>query len=427
MSEYNLVTLENGLKIITIPLQHLHSAEIAIYFKVGSIDDPADKTGISHFLEHMMFKGNSKYLSASDIDAAFEEIGGDVNAETSQESTSYYAQVHPDCVNEGLVLMSKLILTPKFKGFRNERKVIREEALEEINEFGVNVCPGYNSANLMWPDESLGQPVIGTLEGIASITREDIINHRNTFYTPDNAVLAISGKIDSDSVFKIAKKLFGNWKGKRTKPELTFSNSQEGLRMKFIPDTDSQVRVNMCWRSVPRGHKLNMDALIMRKMFAGGMSSRLFKNLREAQGFVYDVHSSADNFKNAGCLSVGFSTTTGKLPKATASILSEIQKLLSQGVTKEELERAKRYLVFDFNYSLDNTTQMIDKYAWAALTGRLKTIRDDIERIEKVTIDSISEVANMIFKMDTLSYVAVGHFRDKDKKATEDLLTKTQF
>src|SRR5450631_1026460 len=176
-------------------MPHLHAAELAVYLKVGGRNDPPAKAGLSHFLEHMLFRGTAEFGSSLEIENAFEAIGGAPNASTDAESTCYYSRIHPDHVRRGMEIFASMLLRPTLSGIEIEKRIITEEAREDLNEQGEEINPDTIVSQLLWPRHPLGRPTIGTLESIADITRDDLKSHLQGFYLPCNAVVVISGPV----------------------------------------------------------------------------------------------------------------------------------------------------------------------------------------------------------------------------------------
>ena len=172
MQKCSKKTLSNGLRMVAVEMPHLHSAEIAVYIKAGGRDDPPGKAGLSHFLEHMLFRGTRDFPTSLELETAFEAIGGSVNAATDEESTCYFSRVHPDYVAQGIRLFSSMLLRPTLPGMEIEKRIITEEALEDINERGEEINTHNLASRLLWPGHPLGTPTIGYLETIENFTRQ---------------------------------------------------------------------------------------------------------------------------------------------------------------------------------------------------------------------------------------------------------------
>ena len=203
--------LPNGLRLVAVTMPHLHSAELALYVKVGGRNDPSDKAGLSHFLEHMLFRGTTDLPTTLDLETAFEAIGGSVNASTDEESTCYFSRLHPDHVAKGIELLASMLLRPTLSDIETEKRIITEEALDDLNEQGEEINPHNLASRLLWPGHPIGRPTIGFLDTIASFDRRDLEQHLKQFYAPGNAVLVVAGSVLPETVFAAAAAAFGGW------------------------------------------------------------------------------------------------------------------------------------------------------------------------------------------------------------------------
>ncbi|HQB39449.1 MAG TPA: pitrilysin family protein, partial [Deltaproteobacteria bacterium] len=204
-------TLPNGLRVVCVEMPHLHAAELAIYIKVGGRNDPTGREGLSHFLEHMLFRGSEEFRSSLEIETAFEAIGGAPNAATDAESTSFYSRVHPLQVSKGMDIFASMLLRPMLEGIDIEKRIISEEAREDLNELGIEVNPDTITSRMLWPRHPLGMPTIGMLESIEAISQDDLRSHLQTFYVPGSTVVVVAGPVNKNTVFADACTAFGSW------------------------------------------------------------------------------------------------------------------------------------------------------------------------------------------------------------------------
>lgn len=210
--------LANGLRVVAVEMPHLHSVEIAVYIRVGGRNDPQQQAGLSHFLEHMLFRGNEDYPAGIDLEVAFDAIGGSVNAATDEESTCYFSRVHPRHVEKGLQLFASMLLRSTLTGLDVEKRIITEEALEDINDRGEETNPSNLSSKMMWPGHPLGMPTIGYLETINAITEQDLRRHLASFYVPSNSVVVVAGDIKAERIFSACEDAFATGAASRSLP-----------------------------------------------------------------------------------------------------------------------------------------------------------------------------------------------------------------
>jgi len=204
-------TLANGLRVVTVPLPHLHSAEVAVYLKVGGRNDPQGRTGLAHFLEHMLFRGTAEYASSLEIEAAFESLGGVVNAATDADSTCFFGRIHPRHAAQGLAILASMLLRPSLEGVDLERRIIGEEALQDLSEDGEEINPDVVVGRLLWPGHPLGGSTMGSLEDLARITEKELRQHLDTWYRPNNAVMVAAGPLKHQEMVAAAEACLGGW------------------------------------------------------------------------------------------------------------------------------------------------------------------------------------------------------------------------
>jgi predicted Zn-dependent peptidase len=419
-------TLANGLRLVAVELPHLHSAEVAVYLKVGGRYDPIEKTGLSHFLEHMLFRGTRDFPTTLELEAAFEIIGGSVNAATDSDSTCYYSRIHPTKSAEAVRLFSSMLLYPTMPGIDIEKKIITEEALEDINERGEEINLDNLASKLLWPEDPLGTPTVGTLETIAGFTDEDLLNHMREYYVPANAVIVAAGSINPDSFFSACAEYFGVWKGSPPGGIITSPESQASPQTVFVKNFDSQIGLQIAFRSFARQDPRIMPARLIRRILCGGGSARLLMSLRERLGIVYSVTAGISAYEETGCFAADLSTAPENLLTAVEEVLKEILRLVVEPVTEDELQRAKNGYFFDLEYSRDSTYEMGVRYGWGELMGILQGIEEDKAESAAVSVEILQTTARELFAPHNLNLAVVGPWRAAGKKGVQKILEQYQ-
>jgi len=404
----SVTTLANGLRVVAVEMPHLNSAEIAVYLRVGGRHDSRDKAGLAHFLEHMLFRGTAEHPTSRELEADFEAIGGCINAATDAETTCYYTRVHPDHVAEGLRLLSVMLLTPSLSGIEIEKKIITEEALEDLNEQGEEINPDNLASRLLWPDHSIGMPTIGYLDTIAGFTEEDLRGYLAKHYVPANAVVVAAGRVSTAEVFAAVGRFFAPWSGPPAPSQEPVSDDQDAPRLLFVKDSDSQVTLQIAFRSFPREDRRLATARLIRRILTGGGCSRLHLNLRERLGIVYSVDAQLAAYDDTGCFSIELSTAPENLAVAVAEVLRETLLLATEPVGDDELSRVRRGYFFDLDYSRDATFDMQVRYGWGELMGMVRSIEEDKAEIDAVDPAEILATARELFAPRRLNLVAVG-------------------
>jgi len=419
-------TLPNGLRVVCVEMPHLHSVELAIYLKVGGRNDPPGREGLSHFLEHILFRGTADFGSSLALEAAFEAIGGAPNAATDTESTCYYSRIHPDHVKHGMEIFASMILRPLLAGIDIEKRIIAEEAREDLNELGEEINPDTIVSRMLWPRHPLGMPTIGSLESIAAIDRADLENHLRSFYVPEAAVLTVSGPVRGHDVFAAAQDSFGGWHGNHP-PATRLVTEQQRLRaprIRCVHDSDSQMNLQIAFLGMARDDSRFMALRFLRRILAGGGSSRLYLRLREELGIIYSVEGAIGAYDETGCLAFDLSTSPETLIQAVDATMTELLKIARNPVPEVELERVRNSYIFDLDYSRDSAYEMGGRYGWGELMGVVRSIEEDQAEARQITSAMLQETAGVLFAPENLRLVAVGPWKRGMKKELRQLVKK---
>jgi predicted Zn-dependent peptidase len=415
--------LENGLRVVSVPLPYLHCAEIAIYVKAGARNDPPDRSGLSHFLEHMLFRGTEEYPTSLDLETAFEELGGSVNAATDTDTTCFYAHIHPDNIAAGIEILSSMFLRPTLNGIELERRIISEEALEDINQEGTVTSPDLVMGQLLWPNHPLSGSTVGTLDHISQISEHDLRRHLADWYAPNNAVLVVAGPHDHDIVVKAASKAFNNWHPV-TLPVATLfvPGDSTGPKAIFVPDSDSQLTMQLAFHAFRREDPQITHLKVLRRLLAGGGCSRLHLTLREQLGLIYSVESSIGAYDETGCLTIDMATAPENLQLALTSTVAELDRLCNDLIPERELNRVKTAYIADLDYSRDSVTEMGTRYGWGTLMGVVRDIDEDQRDVSKVTAEALQATARLVFRAENRHLVIIGPVEGVDQHAIKQLL-----
>lgn len=419
-----LHTLQNGLRVVCVEMPHLHSVELAVYLKVGGRNDPPGREGLSHFLEHILFRGTADFGSSLALETAFEAIGGAPNAATDTESTCYYSRIHPDHVRRGMEIFASMLLRPLLEGIDIEKRIIAEEAREDLNEQGDEVNPDTIVSRLLWPRHPLGMPTIGTLDSIAAIDRNDLERHLRSYYVPSSAVLTISGPVQSHDVFSAAHECFGNWEN-ILPPATRLVNLQKLPRLpqvRFVQDSDSQMSLQIAFLGLARDDSRFMALRFLRRVLAGGGSSRLYLRLREELGIIYSVDGAIGAYDETGCLAFDLSTSPETLIQAVEATLEELLRITRIPIPAVELERVRHSYIFDLDYSRDSAYEMGGRYGWGELMGVVRSIEEDQAEARLIVAEMLQKTAQTLFSPKNMRLVAVGPWKRGMKKKLRDLV-----
>lgn len=418
--------LSNGLTGMSVSMPHLHSVELAVHLRVGSRNDPPGKEGLSHIVEHMLFRGCEGYPATIDLESAFEEIGGSVNAATDEESTCYFSRVHPDRIEEGLSLFSAMIRSPLFRGedLEIEKRIVVEEALEDLNERGEEINPHTIAARTVWGDGPLGHPTIGTPQSVERVTAEDLGLHAQRFHLPSNAVVIAAGRVDPERFRAALLTSFGDWEGGVSDPPPPSPVRLRGPELRFVHDSDSQVHLLLSFFSLCRSDPRLSRLRLLRRILAGGGSSRLHLRLREELGVIYSVDATITAHGEGGSFGIELFTAPEHLPLVVSTTLEELSRLVSTPLPADEMERVRRGILYDLEYAVDSPYEIQSRYGWGELMGVPSSIgleRMDVERVEP---GMLSDLAREILSPRRMVLVAVGPVDDPLRVRIAEMVRK---
>jgi len=410
MTEYFCATLENGLRVVSVPCPHHHGAEVLVYLGVGSRHEPAHQAGISHLLEHMLFKGTRDYASAIDLERAFEAAGGSANAATDTETTCYHSRIHPEHLREGIGLFASMLRRPLFKDLEVERRVILEEALSDINEAGRQINPDNLVAALIFPAHPLGRPTVGSMRCIERLTLAQLRNYHAAFYGPANAVLAVAGPLEFAEVLAAAREHFADWHGTPPPaPRPWTSPGGAGPRFTWCAMPAHRSVCNWHFNSPAATVRMPSICALSAGCSVGGdepadaaVARRAGLDLcgRGGSGVVC-------RRRRAGSRSGSF---TDNLVAAVEALLAVFHDLVANAVTADELAHVLATYRYDLDYSRDHLEELALRYAWGELTGSRRTIAGDLAELASVTPAGLQQTAQAFFAPAHLYGAVVGPY-----------------
>jgi len=400
--------LSNGLTVITEEMQHIRSVSIGIWIKAGSRDEDLQWNGISHFIEHMVFKG-TEHRSAEDIARQVDSIGGNMDAFTAKECVCFNVKVLDEHLPIAMDILSDLVLNPVFaaQDIGRERGVILEEIkMDEDNpDYLVHEIFTQN----FWKDHPLGRPILGTKDTVRKFARDPVLEFYKQRFAPGNLIVCAAGNLKHDEFVELVARHFEHMKPAK--------NGFHTLPPKIVPHIImrnkkalEQVQICVGVPSHPIAHERRHASYILSTLLGGGMSSRLFQNIRERQGLAYAIYSDLTPYRDTGCLSVYAGTSRASAARVVQSIVSEFQKLKSEPVPEEELRRAKDQLKGSLMLSLESSTARMSNLARQEMYfDRFNSLDELIEKIESVTIEELTELAVGYFRTESIAVTVLGN------------------
>lgn len=393
---FNEIHLDNNLTIVYNRLSHLKSVSLGVWIGSGSRNETADNNGISHFIEHMVFKG-TKNRTSKDIASEIDNIGGQINAFTSKDCTCFYTSTLDSDIDIAVDVLSDMLFNSLFdvEHIEKEKLVVFEEIsmYEDDPEELVNdlLTEG------VWSDGPLGYPILGTRKSVANITRETIFEYMADHYIPDNCVISVVGNFEKEYLIDLLQGKFGSWKPRNY---CRFFPEQPKFKSHYIYKEKGTEQTHLClgFRGFPMKDRRNYALMILNNIIGGSISSRLFQKIREESGLAYSVYSFPSTFRDCGMFTIYAATNPASAQKVISEICREIEKLLKHGISEAEFIRSKNQLKGNYIIGLDSTTaQMVSMGKSKVITGVVKTAADILNDIESVTPDEIMETARWVF------------------------------
>ncbi|MFH0763797.1 MAG: pitrilysin family protein [Candidatus Omnitrophota bacterium] len=417
---YKRDELDNGLKIVTEPMAHMESVAIGIWIRAGGRYETRSNNGISHMLEHLLFKGTTK----RDMMAIKQEIegrGGSFNGFTSEEHTCYLVKVLSKDAGLGLDILSDMILNPRLA----EEEMVKEKGviIEEINMYKDMPAHYVHEilAEMMWPDQPLGMPLAGTVGSVKAITRQDIIGYKNEYYNPKNMLVVSTGRIDEEALVGLSKKYLSSAGGGTASAFSKVKLNQKAPEFKLLAKDTEQTHVALGIHALdrfsPDKHVMSLVNIIL----GANMSSRLFHKVRDEMALCYEISSSIRKYDDCGAFVVSAGVDEKKLVKALEIILKELARMKREPVGEEELHRAKEYYKGQLLFALEDTMSHMLWLGEKVISGEKDfSVKNILERIEKVTADDLMRVSGRMFRDESLNLSVIGPVKD-DKAVREEL------
>jgi predicted Zn-dependent peptidase len=411
--------LANGLRVVTTPVSTAQSVSVCIFVGVGSRMEERRTVGLSHYLEHMLFKGSASRPSTLAISQAIEGAGGVLNAFTTKEVTGYWAQVPYDRLDTALDVLADMVTHPLLEAeeIERERSVVQQEIRGDhdhpaswMHELLSLACFG---------DQPIGWPVYGREESVQGLTRQDFVDHIGRWYVPENMVVSVAGNTERDRVLALTQEKLGSLE---RAPSPSFPPAKPGLPKERVqvesrPIDQSNLAIGL--RALPRKDPDRYRLVILNSVLGRGMSSRLFKEVRERRGLAYSVGSSVSRHHDTGLLTISAGVSPQKLEEAAKVILEEVFRMTEEPVPEEEMTRARDYTVGNFRLSLETTMALARLTGESLLTeGEIEEVDEVVAKLQAVSAADAQRIAQRLFRRDNLALALVG------PQAQPDLLEK---
>ncbi len=419
---FHQTTLDNGLRLVTATMPQTRSVSTSIFIGAGSRHEPESYAGVSHFIEHLCFRGTEKYPSASDISTAIEGVGGILNGGTDKELTVYWCKVARNYFETAFEVLSDMLLNSRFDvaDIEKERQVI----IEEINM--CNDVPSQRVAllidELLWPGHPLGRDIAGSRETVSAITRDNILDYLAGHYQPHNVVVAVAGSMSHREMADVVQRRLGGWNHRQCSPGYSgYVPEMPRPRVKIETRATEQANLCLALPGLPLLHPRRFHLDLLNVILGEGMSSRLFAEIRDRMGLVYNISSFTDHFQDTGSLIISAGMEPKNLKTAISAIVEQLRKL-KEPVPEAELAKAKRYSRGHLLLRMEDNRNVA---GWMGgqeiLTGRILTADQVLTIIDAITVAELRQMAEELLTGARLRLALVGPVEPDE--SLEELLT----
>jgi predicted Zn-dependent peptidase len=418
MQKYVISELDSGQRVITERLTHVRSVALGYWIGTGSRDERGDRAGVSHFIEHLLFKGSERY-SAQDIAEIFDGLGGELNAATSREHTVVYARVADHHLETAIEVMSDMVYAPTLAEVDSEREVVLEEIAmyeDQPQELVHDLI-----AEAVFGEHPLGRPVIGTTEVISTVSRRAISAYHRSMYVPGNVVVGAAGSLDHNELQRLLERaeqrLQPNGRGRRVRSPLVKAPPPD---LRFVRKDTEQYHVCVAAPGIARSDRRRFAASLLDAILGGSASSRLFQEIREKRGMAYAVYSFASQYTDTGQIGFYVGTREENLDECLAIAAEQIADVAAGNLKPDELERAKENLKGRILLSMESTSNRMSRLGKSLITDtELLSLDRIIAEIDAVEPESLAELAGLLLAPERLSAAGIGPSEERFLGAVE--------
>ncbi|WP_291632607.1 pitrilysin family protein [Clostridium sp.] len=412
---YNLFKLDNGLRVVVENIEYVNSVSVGLWVENGSRNEDITSSGISHFIEHMLFKGTPS-RTAKQIAEAIEDVGGQINAFTGREATCFYIKALDTHLELSLDILSDMLFNSNF----SEDEIEKEKGVivEEINmseDSPEDVLADLHT-KAIWNTDSISLPILGTMNTVKSFSRKMLIEYIDSYYIPENSVISISGKFDMKNIESLVQKYFGKWNCKNK--NITKYSSPEIFNHHYFRKKDiEQLHISLGIPGIELGNDDTYTLILLSNILGGGASSRLFQKVREELGVCYSIYSYISAFKNTGIISIYAGLNPMYAEVAIDSIKEEVSKFARLGIDSERLNKAKEQLKGSYILGLESTSSRMFSNGRAVMfLNKINTPKDVLRKINEIDMSRVNAVMEKTFKSGIINSAYVGKEKEMLKK-----------
>jgi predicted Zn-dependent peptidase len=419
---YQVETLANGLRVVVAPQPSLHRVHVALWGRVGSRFESRQESGISHFLEHMIYRGTRRVPSAHAVNLAFERLGGSLFASTQVDHGIFSLSLPPESVDEASALFGEVLSQPAFLDIDIERGIVLEEILEDLDDEGRQIDPDNLSRALIYGEHPLGFTITGSESHVRSFDEPSLRRWHDRHYTAANGVLAFSGAVDVATAMRLAERDFGSLRRGERATSTSPAHNQKKPRLDVVENVSSQTDLRVCLRAFAEKDPLRPAVDVLMRLVDDGMSTRLYHRLCDSRGLCYDVSAAFDGYEDDGIVDVAAGVQHKRAATVTREILAMFEELAREGPTQEELEKARRRIVWDARAMVDSAEEVGAYYAGGLLFDRFADLEEHVAQLLRMGAGEVRAAARELARPERLNVVAVGLLDDGEDARLEDVV-----
>ncbi|WP_428267144.1 M16 family metallopeptidase [Haliangium sp.] len=417
-------TLANGLRVVSAALPHLHTTTLAMFVKVGSRFERPDDNGLSHFLEHMLFRGTAAYPDSRDLNLAVERLGSALHAETGRDLSLFTTTIEPRLVGEGLALFGEIFGCPRFADIELERRLILEEMNEDYDEDGVEINGDDIARGLIFGAHPLAQRIIGSRANVRGFTDADVRRHFERHYTGANMLVMASGPVAHDALVTEAERHLAGLPAGAAVPVEPVQPSQDRVRYKYVRDSGAQTAIHILFRAVPDMAPEYMASAALLRAIDDGMSTPLHYELCDQKGLAYSIQAGIEPLADTALFEVSGATSPAKIAELIGDVLALLGRFRDQPVSDAELERIKRRYRLDLLSALDDGYAVANWYGGAALYYSPPSFAERAAEMEAITAEHIRAAAAHMFRPERLAVAVVGPLSRARRNQVREIVVK---
>jgi predicted Zn-dependent peptidase len=418
------LTLDNGLRVLALEQPNLHRALVALYVRVGSRFETEKTNGLSHFLEHMLYRGTPTLKTAHDVNLAFESLGGYLYASTQVDYAVFSVAVPVESLDSACELFAHVLTEPTFADIEIEKGIVCEEILEDLDDDGRQIDADNLSRSLIYPNHPLGFTITGTEKTVRSFDVPMVHALHSQHFISEGSILVFAGNVPQKRAFSLAEKCFAPFpRGARpiaTPPPAT----QKKPRLLMLENSSSQTELRVSFRAIAEGapDRPAMDMLM--RLIDDGMSTRLYHRICDARGLCYDVTAGYDGYEDDGVVDFAAGVQHARTSQVTSEILALMKELADEGPSEDELEKARKRNDWELAAMEDSAEETAGFFAHGMLFGRNPTIAASREQLARVTKDDVIALSKKLCEANRLNVVAVGLLESDEEKRLRDVIAK---